>query len=463
MVRLIPNIKDLGRGDGGKGGDTHAVGELTHAHTILKDGAFQGHHGVCTSAGQRVAFSQWGCRTLEGVKTHLLPRFIISAEGLLNEAASLQYEHSVHRPFDLLTIDERTLCATPWYGISSRLKELARGKNPRGTIGTGAGETYRYSQRLPELAIFACDLSRPGLRDKMVAVRKQIVQDLASIIHGEFLPEDREEAEREIGLLDNDAFLDYVMRRYQEAAQMARIVDPEFLGREILSKDGVAIVETSHGILTDHYQGFDPHTSAIRTLPHFTHQVLREAGYSGRIVNLGIHRAYQIQHGLGGRMPTIDPTMAQRLLPGSHVDGDRYRGKTLIGPIDLVLLNYAIACCGGPEAFGGLLINCFDQVQADGKWEVCHRYKSGADDPEFFTPEGRIKVRFGEDEAQLAHQRALGQKLQNCVPKITTYEISPKATQDQLYDLCAGVLEESLKVPVKMVSFGSTEKEKIFR
>jgi adenylosuccinate synthase len=457
-MKKVYIVTDLGPGDGGKGGVVHKISHMMCAHTIVKVGGAQGSHGVSTSSGERFAFSQWGCGTFEGVRTHLSPRMVISPEGLLNEADVLRYQYGIHNAFDLLTVDQGALCATPYHGIASRLKEMARGRNSRGTVGTGVGEAYRYSQRYPEQVIRAYDLSRLDLQDLLITVREQIRSDLTTIIQGEFLPDDREEAKEEIGLLLNDDFLRYIVERFREVSKRAKIVDPEFLGREILSKDGVVIVESSHGILTDHFRGFHPHTSAIRTLPCFTHAMLKEAGYDGQVVNIGVTRAYQIRHG-AGPMPTADSTMTKSLLPGSHKEVNRYQGEVRVGPLDLVLLRYAIEVCGGLTAFDGLAVTWFDQIQADRAWQICDRYRD-ADDRTYFSPSGAIKVRCGTNDEQLAHQEGLGQRLQHCLPEISTIEIPPETERGQLFELCARVLGEKLGVPVRMVSFGPTERDK---
>lgn len=458
MTKKAYIVTDLGPGDGGKGVVVHKISQMLRAHTIIKVGGAQGSHGVCTSAGERFAFSQWGCGTFEGTRTHLSSRMVISPEGLLNEVDALRYQCGIHNAFSLLTVDQRALCATPYHGIASRLKEMARGNNPRGTIGTGVGEAYRDSQRFPELAIYARDLLLPNLQDRIIATREQQLQELAPIVQGDFLPDDRDTVKREVSLLYDDGFLNYIVQRFQEVARQAKIVDPDYLRREILSQDGVVVIESSHGILTDHFYGFHPHTSAIRTLPFFTQAMLKEAGYSGEVVNIGVSRAYQIRHG-AGPMPTANQTMAERLLPGSHKKENRYQGKVRIGPLDLVLLRYAIAACGGPTAFDGLAVTWFDQIQANGAWHLCNRY-SGTDDQTFFTPLGELKVRHGNDPAQLSYQEALGKQILRCTPEISTYDI-PDAWKDELCKLCAGVLNEKLKVPVRMVSFGPTERDKI--
>jgi adenylosuccinate synthase len=460
MTEQVYVITDLGPGDGGKGGVVHKTTALCDTHTVVKVGGAQGSHGMCNAAGDKFAFSQFGCGTFEGVRTHISSRFTVSPTGLLREADALRYERGVHDPFSLLTVDGDALCATPFHGNASRLKELARGNNPRGTIGTGVGEAVRDAQRHPELAIYARDLSRPDLRDRLAAVRSQILRDLIPVLHGGgYLREDHELADREAIQLRSDDFLDEVVRRFHEASRLVRVVDHDFLAREILPRDGVVVVEASHGILTDRLHGFHPHTSAIRTLPCFTHAMLREAGYDGQIVNVGVCRAYGIRHG-AGPMPTANPVMSEHLLPGSHKDTNRWQGEVRVGPLDLPLLRYAIAACGGPSAFDALAITWFDQILVNGAWHVCHGY-NGADDPTYFTPTGELKVRRGEGTEQLAYQEALGRELLRCTPKITTHPIAANMSRDEAYNLCADVLRHELGVPVRMISFGPTEQDKV--
>ncbi len=461
MEKMAIIVTDLGPGDGGKGGVVHETSLKCHAHTIIKVGGAQGSHGVVTSAGESYAFSQWGCGTFEDVRTHISGRFVVTPEGLLNEAAQLRYEHGIHDPFALLTIDEEALCATPLHGVASHLKELARGASPRGTVGTGVGEAYRMLARHPELAIRVRDLSRTDLRDLIVAQREAIQRDLEAIIMGEFLENDREAVAQEILLLNDPGFISHIEQRFREVSRRAKIVNHEYMEREILSKDGVVVVESSHGVLTDHYLGFHPHTSALRTLPRFARAMIENAGYDGRIVSLGVTRAYQIRHG-AGPMPTFDPEMTEQLLSGSHKRNNRYRGEVRVGPLDLNLLRYAIAASGGPSAYDGLAVTWFDQINANRGWQLCLRY-DGADDERYFTPSGGIKVRFGEDEAQLMHQQGLTERLFHCRPVISKIPIAIDKEPKKLYKLCADTLHENLGVPVRMVSFGPTETDKMCR
>ncbi len=459
MTHKIYAVTDLGPGDGGKGGVVHKISTMMRAHTIIKRGGAQGSHGVCTSRGEQFAFSQWGCGTFEGTPTHLSEQMVISPEGLLTEATVLRYEHGIYDPFALLTVDERALCATPFHGVASCLKELARRDNPRGTVGTGVGVAYRSYQQLPELAIVAGDLKRPGLRDRLAAIRQHLQDQLQPIIEGEFLPHDSAELEQQLWLLRDDRFLNYVTARFAAAAKQVKVVSRDYLREVILTQKGAAIVETSHGVLTDRHMGFHPHTSAIRTLPSFTTRMLEEAGFDGQIVHLGVTRAYAVRHG-AGPMPTADPAMTDYLLPGSAKAANRYQGEIRVGPLDLVLLRYAIEACGGPAVFDGLAITWFDQIQANKVWKVCNRY-NGARDPAFFTASGEIRLKHGTSGEYFEHQAALGHKLFECIPQITRLPIDADADQETLYDTCAATMQASLGIPVRMVSFGPTELDKL--
>ncbi len=105
---------DLGGGDGGKGGVVHKICIETDAHTVVKVGGAQGSHGVRTSAGDVFNFSQFGCGTFEGVRTHISGLFVVDPLALMREGYYLRYEHGIHDILDMITIDREALCVTPF-------------------------------------------------------------------------------------------------------------------------------------------------------------------------------------------------------------------------------------------------------------------------------------------------------------------------------------------------------------
>lgn len=421
MTNKVYVITDLGPGDGGKGGVVHCVAKFTRAHTIIKRGGAQGSHGVRNSNGEQFNFSQWGCGTLEGIPTFLSEQMIVSPEGLLNEADALKYSCGIHEPFSMLSADENCLCATPFHGIASRLKELSRRDNPRGTIGTGVGEAYRDSTAVPELSIRIKDLFRSDIDQKLASVLDHLRKELRPIIEGEFLVQDQELVDQDVDLLFDDIFLAHVQKRFKEVSRLIRVAKLD----DILSKHGVAIVETSHGVLNDSETGFRPNVSAIRTLPSFTNDMLRKAGFKGKIVNIGVFRAYAIRHG-AGPLPTSDPKMAELLLPGSHKETNRWQGEVRVGPLDFAQIRHAIRVCGGPSFFDGLAVTWFDQIKANGEWNICDEYV-------------------------------------NDIPVITSVPINKSANNDELYDVCVDIIGNRLGIPVRIVSFGPTELDKILK
>ncbi len=170
-------------------------------------------------------------------------------------------------------------------------------------------------------------------------------------------------------------------------------------------------------------------------------------------------RAYQIRHG-AGPLVTDSPELAKNLLPGRNKDENRWQGKVRVGPLDFVALRYSVDVCGGPSAFDGIAVSWFDQIQLNGEWSVCDSY-AGANDPEFFSNDGRtINVRRGENLDQVRRQEKLAEKLFKCRPVIDTFQL-PEEDDERTGETCRAVVEQKLGVPVKMISFGPTEDDKV--
>lgn len=459
-IRKAYTVTDLGGGDGGKGGVVHKLCALRRPHTVVKVGGAQGSHGVTTARGEKFNFSQFGCGTFDGARTFISDRFVVSPVGLLNEAHALRYEVGVSDPFSRIAVDGRALCTTPFHGIASRLQELARKENPRGIVGVGVGEAYLDALRFPDLAIYAADLHRSDLRERLRAARSQKLHDLALVFEMEFMTEDAGTVKEQISLIRNEEFFEWVVDVFTTMARQVRIVDEDHLRGEVLARDGSLVVESSHGVLTDRFSGFHPHTTRLRTLPEATSwSLLSENGFDGEVVKLGVTRAYQIRHG-AGPLVVDDPAMAQELLPHEVGSPDRYRGKVRVGSLDAVALRYALNVCGGPNAFDAIAVTWFDSVLRRGTWKICERYE-GSTDERYFTRDGEIRIRCGEDDEQLRYQQGLGEALSACRPIYREHSVQPDATREQAIALCQRVFNEQLGVPVRMVAFGPTELDKV--
>jgi adenylosuccinate synthase len=458
MEKKLYTVTDLGPGDGGKGGVVDKICDLKKAHTVIKIGGAQGSHGVRTSAGQSFNFSQFGCGTFRGSKTYVSELMLIAPHYFIDEGLQLKKMFGINNIFDTITIDKQALCLTPFHAIASQLRELDLKENPRGTVGLGAGEAKLDSELYPELAIYAKDLSSHDLKNKLEAVKDHKLKELAEIINrsSNFLPSDKVRTQNLLKMLNDKTLISKTVEWFKALSSLVKITDEDYLSG-ILKKDGTIVVESSHGILTDRYYGFTPHTSRLRTTPEATLKLLSDYNYDGQIIKLGVSRAYQIRHG-AGPMVTESTDWLEKILSGSSKDENRWQGKVRIGPLDLVALKYAIDVCGGPEFFDGLAISWFDQIQAIGQWQLCSNYQD-TNDSDFFS-HGKIKVCCQGGAAQLAYQEQLTKQLFNCRPNITSYDVR-NMSQSELIKFSSKILQDELKIPLKMISLGPTELDKI--
>jgi len=461
MTKKIYTVTDLGGGDGGKGGVVHKLCTTQNPHTVIKVGGTQGSHGVWTSKGENFAFSQFGCGTFEGIKTFVSKNFVSSPIGLLNEARALKYEKGISNPFSLLSIDENVLCATPYHGIASRIKELARKDNPRSIIGTGTGEAYLDSVLFPDLSFRISDLTG-AFEGKLKKVREQKLSEVEFIIKDGFLPDDMELIEKEMEFFHSEEYFNSTVDRYRCLANELIIVDGDYLRKDVLGRDGIAVIESSHGVLTDYLKGFSPHTSRLRTLPQISSwDLLKENNYDGQVVKLGVTRAYQIKHG-AGPFVVDDESMTKVLYTGSYEleDPDRFRGRVRVGPLDTVMLRYAIAASGGSEMYDAICLTWFDSIFKLGKWSICESYNNT--DPKYFSDNGDILVKDFVNEAdQISYQTAVTRSLEVVTPNVSEHYIGPNPSQEEIVDLCKTTLNTRLGVPIRMVGLGPTEKEKV--
>ena len=456
-------VIDLGPGDGVKGGTVHKICVVKKAHTVIKVGGCQCSHGVSTSNGQNNNFHHFGCGTFEGSKTYISERMVIEPCGLLIEANNLQNEWRIHNIFDYLTIDRNCLCVTPFHTLSSRFRELLRKDNPKGIVGVGVGEALRDQKDFPEEAVYAKDLDSPSLRKKLELVRERKFEEFKNILSSDcdlsdyFHEADIEKAYQFIGLFHDGDFINRIVDVFNTVYSKITITDEVYF-KNLLEKDGVMVVESSHGVLNDKLYGFQPHVTELRILPQPNIEMLNKYGFSGDLVKIGTTRAYQVRHG-AGPIVTYDQEMTKNLIPDGNKLENRWQGKVRAGALDFVSLQYAIDICGGSEFFNGISVSWLDQIELLKKWDICDNY-NGNNDLDFFLPDGKIKVYKSDDQALIEHQKLLTMQLNRCTPKLKSYDIRGMPRESFLR-LCSSLFEEKLKIPIKMASFGKSENDRI--
>jgi adenylosuccinate synthase len=435
MLQDIIVVTDLGPGDGGKGGIVHALAHKLDASVIIKRGGAQGSHGMRTSGGEAFNFSQWGCATFEGVPSFLSEQMVISPVGLKNEADSLR-KHGINDPFIMLSCDPNCICSTPFHKIASQLEELLRKDKPRGTIGSGVGQAYRMCNSLgDEATIRAFELTDyDTVHKKLKAQLRHYRSKYAQITQNDGLQNDTELIATNLSLLFDNDYLAYCEGLFCNIGQKLKL---EELSDIIRNHDRNAIVECSHGVLTDAEVGLKPHTSAIRTLPTFTTEMLRQSGYDGKITNFAVRRAYEIRHG-AGPIPTYDQDFTNRMLPGSHKETNRWQGIVRAGALDMNLFGYALDVSG--LKYDGLCLTWFDQIIAnDRSWPICTKYKTDAAPTESFT-----------------------EYLKRAEPITESISIPKPISTPDLFELTKETLSNYFDIPLEMVSIGPTELDKIY-
>lgn len=432
-MQVVYVVTDLGPGDGGKGSIVHYLAHAHHADVVIKRGGAQGSHGVRTSSGESFNFSQWGCGTFEGIPTYLSNQMVISPVGLHNEAEALR-RLGFYDPFKLLTCSPYCIVATPYHKIASRLEELLRKNSPRGTVGTGVGQAYRMYKELGDsMTMRARDLKDRELIFTNLSLQLHYYRDkYAGIFPSDCLPQDRELFAKNLDLLHDDDFLTYCCNLFANVGKKLNFKDLD----EILIANNSAVVECSHGVLTDAEEGLKPHVSAIRTLPEFATTMLRSAGYNGEIRHYAVHRAYEIRHG-AGPMPTYDPKFTARMLPDSHKDANRWQGAVRAGALDYNLLRYAVAKCD--TKFDGICLTWFDQILANDRvWSRCFSYENAPSDGESYTD-----------------------FLRRAFPKIRDKHFRIPISTSELVGFVHDELYGELQIPLKILSIGPTEQQKI--
>lgn len=434
------SVTDLGPGDGGKGGVVEAISAHLLPHHIIKEGGAQGSHGVVTDT-RSFNFSQWGCATFQNIPTHLSDRFVMSPIGLINEAVALR-KVGIYNPYWLLTANPQCICTTPYHQAWSRLYEISLRDHPHGTVGTGVGKAYRHATESPDDAIYAKELIDSELvRKKLVLIRDYVRTMFGDLTVNDILPEDEGILNDTRQLLESTAALNDITQQFCYVGRQVQLLDTS----EILKEDGVVVIERSHGVLTDAETGIKPYVSNLRTLPIFTRQSLAYHGFSGRLVNLGVHRAYEIRHG-AGPMPTAEEKMRKQLLPGSQKDENRWQGRVRVGALDLMLLHRAIDSCAN-EKFDGLCLTWFDQIRKVGEWRICPAYIINN---HLVEPHSQIPAKSYELARPIFTSIALSD------PELLT-------DNNRTFHFCRYILSSFIDIPLRLVSFGPKAKDKFLK
>lgn len=407
MEKEIILVAGLGFGDEGKGSVVDYLARTKNAIAVARyNGGAQAGHNVVTPEGIHHTFSQFGSGMLvDGVKTHLSRFMIINPLSMVREEEYLG-AIGIKDAFRRTTIDEETLITTPFQIAVNRLLEMHRGEKRHGSCGMGIGQTVKDHQSYGDLVLFAKDMLYPEIAvKKMEFLRKISLETVRDIALG--LPQ-TEAVKKEMDWLEDKQAAEDLAAYFYHFTALIKIVGKEYLAG-LLENSSPLIFEGAQGALLDRKYGFHPYVTKTDTTFANANRLLKEAGYRGKITKVGVLRAYATRHG-AGPFPTEDKNLTE-MLKDEHNASNQWQGNFRIGWLDIPSAKYAIAINNGVDY---LAMTNIDRLSALNS----------------------IKVRTGSGFLEFP------------------------AWQDYVNFLQS---KEGLNCPIKILSFGPTWKDKIWR
>ncbi len=412
-------VVDLAFGDCGKGTIVDFLTRRFDVRAVVRfNGGPQAGHNVVTPDGRHHTFAQFGSGSfVPGVRT-LLSRFmLIEPYALFNEAAHLD-SIGIRDPMRLLEIDSRCRVITPPQIAANRLRELARGANAHGTCGMGVGETVADSIADPKLVLRAGDLRhRDQLAPRLRAIAEKKAGELKQVV------EACREIPRAVPSIETLQDLRWIDAAIETSAALSR--EASIVDALTIPADSNVIFEGAQGVLLDETAGFHPHTTWSTTTFANSDRLRDELQSPLNRLRIGVLRCYFTRHGPGPFVTEDDSIRAR--LPELHNDASGWQGMFRVGHFDCVAARYAMEACGGVDA---LAVTHLDRWAAISN-QVCDAYeRDGA---------GITELR---PDTPLDEYRPIYKRVGDREEEFLKY------------------LEEQLKAPVAIRSFGPTYLEK---
>jgi adenylosuccinate synthase len=398
-MRRAVVVVDLGFGDAGKGVVTDALVRARGATAVVRfNGGAQAGHNVVLPDGRHHTFAQLSAGTfVSGVRTFLSRHFVVHPPALVAEAAALP---GVRDALSRVTVSAEARVVTPFHQAACRLREIARGQARHGSCGVGIGEVMRDE-----------------LVDASGVVRMRHLRDARTLRM--LLERARERLRASLDFFEGEeakVFERPVDGWLAALPNVETLEDHEFETR--LQSHNDVIFEGAQGVLLDEWRGFHPYT----TWSTCTFDNALELTGDADVTKLGVIRTYATRHGAGPF-----PTERALDLPEPHNAHGPWQGDFRRGDLDLVLLRYAVAACGGID---GLAVTHLDAPVS----RVCVGY------------EGDPPIRPGPFQ-DLEYQERLTR---------TLFAVRPRIVETESI---AEVAADALRAPLLVTSRGPTHRD----
>lgn len=475
-------------GDEGKGTFIDYLAHEKNTDCVIRyNGGSQSSHTVITPDGKLHKFSQLGSGMfLEKCHTYITENMVVNLDNLMVEIESFSETTGIEisEIIRKIHIHENCFIVTPYHKLLNKLRELSKGNERRGSVGTGVSEvayllsekkhfSYEYTLGVQVKDIYQSN-DNAEMMQRLKAVHsyvQQFYQEHQANIWKNMPEGMKGIMGKEIAyLLAQKAFMqtayDYIIRlKYAEKNRNLKQCIYKTYELSFRKQCNSAVWEGSQGLLIDRAYGIKPNTTLLDTTNHFA---LSIAYRNDKVTSVGIAKAFASRHGLGV-FPTEEAEVSNNV-SDENQDESFWNGKIRFGWFDAVLLRYAQKINQVDE----LYLSCLDQLSCFETIKICNAYYyDGVADNTFrqtfdyeITAEGKIRITDIKENTE-----ELSEYLKKCIPeyvevpgwkqditKVTNYEQLPQNCKEYI-----SLLEKLTNLPITMISVGATRENKIKR
>jgi adenylosuccinate synthase len=425
MTAII--VIGLGYGDEGKGSIVDSLVRENKCHLVVRfNGGFQAAHNVYTETAHHT-FNQFGSGTFAGADTLITAGVVINPLCMQMEANALNM--TIDHPLSKIWVSEDCLVTTPFHRALNQIRELSRSV-AHGSTGNGIGETVRLAILDSNFKMLkVSSLTNEG---KIRWIRDYCHTECMGLIHDYAL--DGCIVDKVMHIFERSSVIPKILIRYRDWIANVKILDHKQCCNRVNCEKTV-VFEGAQGVLLDQRYGFHPYTSWSDTTDSNAHHLIN---IDAELQTIGVIRTYMTRHGAGPLVTQHNEDVGLAMLDDNK--SAQYQGGLRTGYLDLVALKYAVSCCGTLDRIA--LTHC-DKIGPSTN-QVCIDY-DGSDLLNYCPVEGS------------AEAFKFTQKLKKTIPKYRTIDpVDLNATYFK------DMLEQELKLPVVIQSFGKQHKDKIY-
>jgi len=353
-------ITGMGFGDEGKGSFTHYFACKENITNFIKyNGGCQASHTVTFDDGRVFKFSQLSSGMQPEIgRTFLSKHFVIDILNLvveIKEFAKL-FKSDAKQISSRIFIENDCVVVTPYHKVLNKIKEIAKGNDSIGSVGTGVSETMRILDETG-ICLRARDMVNKDVVLQVFAQLRELVQKHRVENPIKLSGELNKETEFLLKEKSPELLFDYYQKHLNN--YKLNFID-DF---KTVTKNERVLYEGSQGVLLDKDHGFKPNVTHLTTT--------NEKVLAPNQRKIGIIKSINSRHGKG-YFPTEDKEVSN-IISDENQEIGQFNGKIRFGWFDAALLNYAIEKCPIDE----LALSSLDLIDKFDKIKICTKHEQG--------------------------------------------------------------------------------------